>query len=591
MEKKPPKRNSLAQVNPKLVKEWHPKLNGDLKPDGVLGGSHLKVWWKCNMGDDHEWEATVASRNAGRGCPICLGRKIVESNCLATLKPDLAREWHQIKNGNLTPFDVGVGSGKKVWWKCPIGEDHEWESTILNRTNGNNCPICAGQKVVESTSLYILNPKLSSEWDSTKNANLLPSDVGVGYTKKVWWQCTINKKHAWQSNVDNRHRGGKGCPYCANQRVDQTNSLEKLKPHLTKEWDIEKNLPIKPTDVVPGSGRMAWWVCKTNPQHKWRARIVERNKGKGCPYCSNLQVDDSNSLRTTHPKIASQWHPTNNNGITPEDIVAGSEKRFWWKCRKGKDHVWESSVSNRLRAGCPVCSNQKIVQSNSLATKLPKLASEWHLTKNGSITQFHVGTSSNKVYWWKCPHGPDHEWRTTIDKRKAGGGCPFCTLTPQSRQELTITFELKQFFDIDPKGFKTRVEGKLWSIDIYLKGLNLGIEFDGSYWHKDKKDLDKLKTEKLKKEGFHIMRIREEPLMPITEIDVVSKRPFDAKKVTNEILCHIMKAYSIAPNKVSLIKEYLRKRSLQNEEGLNAYVEIILEEKSKKKKKRSTTTP
>ena len=54
------------------------------------------------------------------------------------------------------------------------------------------------------------------------------------------------------------------------------------------------------------------------------------------------------------------------------------------------------------------------------------------------------------------------------------------------------------FFNIDPKGFKTRVNGKIWSIDIYVPEFNLGIEFDGSYWHKDKRALDKLKTEKLK---------------------------------------------------------------------------------------------
>ena len=34
--------------------------------------------------------------------------------------------------------------------------------------------------------------------------------------------------------------------------------------------------------------------------------------------------------------------------------------------------------------------------------------------------------------------------------------CPFCTLTPQSKQELTITFELMKLFkNIDPKGLKT----------------------------------------------------------------------------------------------------------------------------------------
>ena len=127
--------------------------------------------------------------------------------------------------------------------------------------------------------------------------------------------------------------------------------------------------------------------------------------------------------------------------------------------------------------------------------------------------------------------------------------------------------------------------GKLWTIDIYIPELNLGIEFDGSYWHKDKRALDKLKTEKLKSDGFKIMRIREEPLKSITGIDVISKIPFNAKVVTNEILKHIMTTYSVEPKKVKKIEKYLHKEEIQNEKGLDAYIDMILTEKGKIKKR------
>lgn len=104
-----------------------------------------------------------------------------------------------------------------------------------------------------------------------------------------------------------------------------------------------------------------------------------------------------------------------------------------------------------------------------------------------------------------------------------GNNCPFFTLTPQSKQELTITFELLTLFPaINTKGFKTRVKGKLWSIDIYIPSLNLGVEFDGSYWQKDKHALDKLKTKKLESEGFNILRVREEPLKKNSDSDIIS---------------------------------------------------------------------
>ena len=60
MARKPPKGKSLAEVNPELARQWHTSKNGDLTPRDVTPGSHKKVWWKCNKGDDHEWEAQIS---------------------------------------------------------------------------------------------------------------------------------------------------------------------------------------------------------------------------------------------------------------------------------------------------------------------------------------------------------------------------------------------------------------------------------------------------------------------------------------------------------------------------------------------------
>jgi hypothetical protein len=155
-----------------------------------------------------------------------------------------------------------------------------------------------------------------------------------------------------------------------------------------------------------------------------------------------------------------------------------------------------------------------------------------------------------------------------VYSRTGGGGCPFCSLTPQSKQELTITFELlKLFKDIDPKGLKTRLEGRLRAIDIFIPKLNLCIEFDGSYWHKNKRELDKIKSEMLFEEGFKLIRIREEPLKKIYNTDVISKKPYNGKQVTNDILSVILNMFDLDPKLISRIKEYQLKDGLQNEKG------------------------
>ena len=51
---------------------------------------------------------------------------------LATLHPDLVKEWHPIKNGDLMPEDISSGSGKEVWWLCPEG--HTYSMVVNQRT-------------------------------------------------------------------------------------------------------------------------------------------------------------------------------------------------------------------------------------------------------------------------------------------------------------------------------------------------------------------------------------------------------------------------------------------------------------------------
>ncbi|MDI6534995.1 zinc-ribbon domain-containing protein (plasmid) [Bacillus mycoides] len=44
-------------------------------------------------------------------------------NSIAIRNPELAKQWHETKNGKLTPFHVTVGSNKKAWWKCEKGHE------------------------------------------------------------------------------------------------------------------------------------------------------------------------------------------------------------------------------------------------------------------------------------------------------------------------------------------------------------------------------------------------------------------------------------------------------------------------------------
>jgi cytochrome c-type biogenesis protein CcmH/NrfF len=595
MKRKPPKGKSLAEVNPALAKEWYQKKN-NFTPFNITAGSDKKVWWKCEKGTDHIWLASVGNRHRlKRGCPVCSNQLIVKSNSLTTTNPELALEWHSTKNGDLNPDMVGAGSTKKVWWQCQKKQSHIWKASVRDRKK-TSCPYCANKKVSESNSLASTHPDLADEWDYKENFPLTPNEVTAGSNKKVWWKCNKGDDHKWQAVIYSR-KNGNGCPICSNNIVVDSNCLEFTHPKLSLEWHPTRNAPLTPREVNAGSSQLVWWKCMKGEDHVWKASLVSRKNGANCRVCSNEIIVKSNALVTTHSHIAKEWDYKKNSPLTPDQISFGNGRKVWWKCPKGDDHKWQATTNSRTynNLGCPICSGKKVVVSNCLATTNSDLSKQWHPSLNGKLTPYDVTFGHGGSVWWQCEKNETHVWKTSPNMRTSiGNNCPFCTLTPQSRQELQITFELKQFFKIDPKGFKTRINNKIWSIDIYIKELNLGIEFDGSYWHKGKRELDKLKTEKLEGKGFTIMRIRQHPLKPITEIDVISENPFNAKKVTDNILKHIINTYEIETELKGEIEKYYKKRKVQNEEALNEYINVILLEKAERKKikkKRTTTTP
>ena len=36
------------------------------------------------------------------------------------------------------------------------------------------------------------------------------------------------------------------------------------------------------------------------------------------------------TLAEEYPELAMQWHPTKNEGLTPEMVTCGSKKKVWW---------------------------------------------------------------------------------------------------------------------------------------------------------------------------------------------------------------------------------------------------------------------
>ncbi len=294
-------------------------------------------------------------------------------NSLEFLFPEVSKEWHPTKNDKLTPDLFIVGSAEKVWWQCAEC-GHEWRSSVVNRTKGHGCDICATKKrkltkkeTLLSTRQVLDNELCLLDWDYDANEHG-PEYYTNGSGEKVNWKCHVCG-HKWKTAICSRTRDYKnGCPLCSRKTiVSGVNDLFTMRPDLMKEWDWKQNLDIDPKKVGIGSHLDAYWECG-KCGHIWKAKIYNRANGKGCPQCASNStallhrkraIAKNGSLKDTHPLLANEWHPTKNGEHSADMFSKGSDFKAWWICPKCH-HEWCATIGSRSRGtGCPKCANKK----------------------------------------------------------------------------------------------------------------------------------------------------------------------------------------------------------------------------------------
>ena len=344
---------------------------------------------------------------------------------LTELCPSIIKYFDPNKNNKINPSEIGGSSRYIATWTCEKG--HEWQTSIqyatktVLKTGAFTCPYCDNRKILKGfNDLATLYPNLIPEWNQNKNTDVTPYDVGPRTSKSVWWKC--KNGHEYEKRVSDRIKGG-GCPICAGKKVlAGFNDLMTIRPEIAKEWHPTKNKDLKPTQITYGSKQKVWWLCHNG--HSYETAPSER-KRYGCPYCSHQRVlKGQTDLKTTYPDIASEFHPTKNNGLTAYDIMPNSNKKIWWLGKCG--HEWMMTPNDRINNhnNCPYCSGHRILKGfNDLTTTHPDIAKQWHPSRN-TTKPTDVSQGSNKKIWWRCDEG--HEWQATINDRTNGIGCPYC---------------------------------------------------------------------------------------------------------------------------------------------------------------------
>lgn len=367
-------------------------------------------------------------------------------------------------------------------------------------------------------------------WDHERNDEKLWQTARPRGRQVVGWVCP--KGHRFTEQIS-RMADWPHCPVCsaiAKKEREETyqawvdehrhHAVADI-PELLRAWADET-----PPDQVPAVGKYRYrrFKFRCANGHRYDCEPADW-KTSTCPYCRGLETKRRNreaakvapNRSRLTPELTSQWHHERNAKLTLASISLASKRLVWWKdpvC----GHEFQAVVRDRdkyQRYRCPICHTVL----DSLAYQYPELAQEW--APENSLTPWHIrpfASNLAQIPTWICSQNPEHRWQAMPASRINGSGCPQCRTSGKSSVEL-------RYFEAARKRWKKVSSGQRihsdsftghssWQVDILitLSGHQVVVEYDGAYWHQDKRSIDSTKTEDLLREGLSVCRVREHPL-------------------------------------------------------------------------------
>lgn len=381
----------------------------------------------------------------------------------------------------------------------------------------------------KSTKQFIRDSdELMLWWDPENNEDLLKQTLSTKSTTEIHWICP-DSQHPFTMRVREMTSYGPRCPNClSNAREERKQLHARLSQTMGSEmkeilryWDDSENDP----QLTPVWGVRVKMKCAEG--HSVTLYPYELLTD-GCSICRGLETRRSNSNSSEvrlDPEIAEQWHPTKNGKVSLTSLGRNSNRLVWW-VDQNCGFEWQATPRNRVRQPrirCPKCDSV----FGSLAYVWPEVAAEW--SEKNPVSPWQISPSAKTPFEpeWVCIENNEHIWTAKVANRTHGGaGCPICKPSGTSKIEKLHAEAAISVLENTRHGRTLRHASfsnpTFWKVDITAlcpDGREVVIEYDGSYWHRDKTELDTRKSLALLNAGFRVIRLREHPLEPLTISD------------------------------------------------------------------------
>ena len=283
----------------------------------------------------------------------------------------------------------------------------------------------------------------------------------------------------------------------------------------------------------------------SNPDREYKKLSVWTNWGDFLG-TGNLKYDEINRRTYLEAqkwavsqgiKSQKEWRLAVESPDFPSDIYKSPDRGY----REFKS--WPEFLQNFTRLNNRYQKKRSYKDTKKWARSVPVISStHWEFLAKQNLIPLDIPTNLHTVY--KEFSG----WSNFLGNKIKGKA---------SLKETVLALELSQFLSIKTQekiGFNCREK----SVDIITKDKKLIIEYDGYYWHKNSHEADLLFTKEMKKKGWKVLRVREEPLKKLSDLDLIVSSKISEIEVCKLVVQHLLNRGIIkSKSKKYLANEYL----------------------------------
>ena len=364
-------------------------------------------------------------------------------------------------NLNFNKFEY-INSTNKSIVICPIhGEFESSYNNLIFNTISYGCKEC--MKTPNDIAIYKLKEKYPEYDYSESTYTSYNSDITIKCNKHGYFTKSYRLLMKPNTKI--------ACPECSKHKTysnENNNIINLLKtkyPKLDFSKFIYTNYNTKSTVICPIHGEFETsYAILMRPDYK-----------TGCSKCRSLNPEESlNKLKNKFPEL--DFSKFTYTGRTNKSTVI-------CKIHGEFESSYSILMDKRNKNGCRKCGcNYHLYGIDYLKNKFPNLIFD-------KFEYIDAKTKSTVI----CPeHGEFKAIYNHLFKDRTTIACPKCAKCGISGVEDEIYDFIKSIYNKkiiknDRSTIKNEHSNRYLELDFYLPDINLAIEFNGSYWHSDKR--------------------------------------------------------------------------------------------------------